>query len=56
VDGRPLHTVGEATVYGGNRVVVLLHDSTASREAAVLLKEDLVTPWYWGSASLRLRG
>ena len=57
VDGRPLHTVGEATVYDGGQVVVKLTEaSQAGRVAAELLKEGCLTAWYWGSAPrLRLR-
>lgn len=57
VDGRPLHSVGRATVYTGNQVCVRLPEgSVAGRVAAELLREDCLDAWYWGSEpTLRLR-
>jgi hypothetical protein len=57
VDGRSHHTVGEATVYDGNQVVLKLTESSqAGRVAVQLLREDCVDPVYWGSQpTLRLR-
>ncbi|HJU57512.1 MAG TPA: hypothetical protein VJ774_02120 [Actinomycetota bacterium] len=57
VDGRPLHSVGRATVHENNQVCVRLPEgSEAGRVAEVLLREDCLTAWYWGSApTLRLR-
>ena len=57
VDGRPLHSVGRATVYEGNQVCVQLPEgSVAGRLAAEVLREDCVDACYWGSRpTLRLR-
>jgi hypothetical protein len=57
VDGRPLHSVGRATVYDNNQVCVRLPEgSEAGRVAAEMLREGLVDATYWGSApTLRLR-
>jgi hypothetical protein len=56
VNGRPLHAVGEAEVYEGGRALVRLIDTSAGVEAAILLREGLVDPVYWGSQpTLRLR-
>ena len=50
VDGRPLHSVGRATVYPGNQVCVRLPEgSVDGRLAAELLREDCLDAWYWGS-------
>ena len=55
MDGRPLHSVGRATVYEGNKVCVRLPEgSVAGRLAAELLREDCVDAWYWGSAARRI--
>lgn len=50
VGGRPLHSVGHATVYEGGRVCVELIDTSAGVEAAILLREGLVDPTFWGSS------
>lgn len=47
VNGKPLHSVGHATVYEGGRVCVELIDTSAGVEAAILLREGLVDPTYW---------
>ena len=55
VDGRPLHSVGRAEVYEGNKVCVRLPEgSKAGRLASELLREQLVDAWYWGSAARRI--
>jgi hypothetical protein len=54
--GRPLYTVGEATVYVGGAVLVRLIDTEAGRTAAELLREDMIDAVFWGSKpTLRLR-
>lgn len=56
INGRPLHAVGHATVYGRDQVCVELIDTSAGVEVAILLREGLVDPVYWGSQpTLRLR-
>ena len=55
VNGRSVR-VGHATVYGRDQVCVELLDTPAGVEAAILLREDLAVPTYWGSTpTLRLR-
>ena len=56
INGRPLHSVGHATVYRPDQVCVELIDTSAGVEAAILLREDLVDVLWWGSQpTLRLR-
>jgi hypothetical protein len=56
VHGRPLHAVGEATVYGGGRALLSLIDTEEGRVAAELLREDCLDAVLWGSQpTLRLR-
>ena len=46
MDGRPLHSVGRATVYEGNKVCVRLPEgSAAGRLAAELLRENCLDAW-----------
>jgi hypothetical protein len=54
--GRPLHTVGEATIYGGGAALLKVIDTEAGRVAAEMLREDMIDAVFWGSnPTLRLR-
>jgi hypothetical protein len=56
VHGRPLHAVGEATVYRGGRALLRLIDTEEGRVAAELLREDCLDAVLWGSQpTLHLR-
>jgi hypothetical protein len=57
VDGRQLHTVGEAEVFEGGRALLkITQASSAGRVAGALMADDMLDAVFWGSRpTVRLR-